>query len=140
MSHLEYRPSYRRNLPHVQPPGAVFFITFRLAGSLPQSTVIQWNKQRQWLGQLAERNPAQYERRKQDFERYWFAKFETILDGGSCGPLWLSDERVAAQVAESLHYRDGKVYRLDSFSIMPNHVHVVFKPLPSGGQELAISP
>jgi len=57
-------------------------------------------------------------------------KFESVLDGGSCGPLGLQDERLADQVAESLHYRDGNAYRLDAFSIMPNHVHVVFKPLP----------
>jgi hypothetical protein len=31
---------YRRNLPHVQPPGATFFVTFRLAGSIPL-TVLQ---------------------------------------------------------------------------------------------------
>ena len=130
MGHLDYRSSYRRNLPHVQPPGAVLFITFRLAGSLPQSVVTTWRKQRQWLEQLAQTNPTHYQKRKQNFERGWFRKFEAILDGAAYGPLWLKEEAIAAQVAESLHHRDGKVYRLDSFSIMPNHVHVVFKPLP----------
>ncbi len=33
-------------------------------------------------------------------------------------------------IAESLHYRDERVYRLDAFTIMPNHVHTVIKPLP----------
>lgn len=46
------------------------------------------------------------------------------------GAVWLNDERVASMVAESLHYRHGKVYRLDAFTIMPNHVHTVIKPLP----------
>ena len=59
-------------------------------------------------------------------------KFESVLDGITCGPTWLKDERVADQVAASLHYRDGKVYRLDAFSIMPNHTHVVLKPLTKG--------
>ena len=130
MGKLKYQPSYRRNLPHIQPPGATFFLTARLAGSLPKVVIDQWNEERKWLGHLAETNPTHYEQVKLDFERVWFAKFESILDGAKCGPLWLSDEGVAAQVAESLHYRDGKVYRLDSFSIMPNHLHVVFKPLP----------
>lgn len=130
MGQFDYQPSYRRNLPHIQPPGATFFVTARLAGSLPKVVVDQWNEERKWLAHLAETNPTHYEQVKWDFERAWFAKFESILDGAKCGPLWLRDERVAAQVAESLHYRDGKVYRLDSFSIMPNHVHVVFKPLP----------
>jgi REP element-mobilizing transposase RayT len=130
MSHFDYRSSYRRNLPHVQPPGAVFFVTFRLSGSLPQSAVAKWKRQRQWLQQLAQTNPAHYERRKRDFEWYWFNKLESILDGGKCGPVWLGYEKIAKSVAESLHYRDGDVYRLDAFSIMPNHVHIVFKPLP----------
>lgn len=129
MGKLDYH-SYRRNLPHIQPPGASFFETFRLAGSLPQEVVAQWSKERQWLTHLAQTNPLHHERIKSDFERAWFSKFEVLLDGATCGPVWLREERIAMQVAESLHYRDGKVYRLDAFSIMPNHVHVVFKPLP----------
>ena len=35
MGNLDYKPDYRRNLPHIQPPSATFFVTFRLAGSLP---------------------------------------------------------------------------------------------------------
>lgn len=132
MGQFDYQPSYRRNLPHIQPPGATFFVTARLAGSLPKVVVDQWNKARKWLAHLAETNPIHYLQIKSDFERAWFAKFESILDGAKAGPLWLNDERVAARVAESLHHRDGKVYRLDSFSIMPNHFHVVFKPLPIG--------
>jgi len=41
MSTLEYQISYRRHLPHLQPPGAILFITFRLAGSIPVE--VQWN-------------------------------------------------------------------------------------------------
>jgi len=32
---------YRRNMPHIQPGGATFFVTFRLAGSLPKEVVIK---------------------------------------------------------------------------------------------------
>jgi putative transposase len=135
MSPFRYQPAYRRNLPHIQPPGATFFMTFRLAGSLPQSVVRQWNRERQWLAHLAETNAIYYNLVKRDFERVWFKKFESILDGAAVGPVWLKDERVASQVAESLHYRHGKVYRLDAFTIMPNHVHTVIKPLPIGGAE-----
>jgi REP element-mobilizing transposase RayT len=42
----------------------------------------------------------------------------------------LKDESIAQELVNSLHYRDGSVYRLDAFTIMPNHTHVVFKPLP----------
>jgi len=129
MSQFDYKNSYRRNLPHLQPRGVALFVTFRLTGSLPKPLIEQWRKERKWLKHLKHANPVYFDEVSQHFERAWFAKFEYVLDGGSCGPLWLREEKVANQVAESLHYRDGKVYRLDAFSIMPNHSHVLFKPL-----------
>lgn len=129
MGQFDYRSSYRRNLPHLQPRGGTLFVTFRLAGSLPTSLIEQWREERKWLAHLERSNPSHFARIAKDFERSWFAKFEAVLDGATCGPTWLKDVRVASQVAESLQYRDGRVFRLDAFSIMPNHVHVVFKPL-----------
>jgi len=130
VNQFSYKPAYRRNLPHVQPPGATFFLTFRLAGSLPQTVLTQWNREREWLAYLAYSNPDYYEQVNQNFERVWFKKFETLLDGASVGPLWLKDPRLAAIVVESLHHRDGTKYQLDAFTIMPNHAHIVIKPLP----------
>ena len=129
MSNLDYKAAYRRNLPHLQPPGATFFVTFRLAGSLPQSVIQQWHEEGRWL----ERNPFGSEQHRLQFERRWFAKFEALLDAGNHGPLWLKNDCVAEQISESLHFRDGKYFRLDSFTIMPNHVHTLFKPLPIKG-------
>ena len=131
MNHFDYKGSYRRNLPHIQPKGAILFVTFRLTGSLPKSLTAQWREERKWLAHVEKTNPDYFTRVKRDFERSWFAKFEAVLDGGSSGPLWLKEERVADEVADSLHLLDGSIYRLEAFSIMPNHVHVVFKPLPT---------
>lgn len=78
---------------------------------------------------LAETNPTYHEQVAEQFERRWFAKFEEVLDGETVGPTWLRDERIATVVNESLHFRDKSVYRLDAFSIMANHVHLVMKPL-----------
>lgn len=104
-------------------------MTFRMAGSLPVSVVNQWNVERQWLRHLADTNPKYWEQIKHEFDRRWFAKFEMLLDQASVGPTWLRETRIATMVAESLHHRDGRVYRLDAFTIMSNHVHTVFKPL-----------
>lgn len=65
---------------------------------------------------------------KLKFYRRWFKKFEDLLDGAATGPTWLKEEHVAAIVDEALRYRDGTVYRLDAYCIMPNHVHGVFAP------------
>lgn len=61
--------------------------------------------------------------------RRHFATIESWLHKATTGPTWLADERVAEIVAEALHYRNGSHYRLDAYSIMPNHVHAVFAPL-----------
>lgn len=38
-------------------------------------------------------------------------------------------------LAESIHYRDGKSYDLEAFCIMPNHGHLVFKPLQNASEK-----
>lgn len=45
------------------------------------------------------------------------------------GNLYLQNEYVTNKVAESIRFRDGKVYNLISYCIMPNHVHLVCTPL-----------
>ncbi len=150
MSHFDYKPFYRRNLPHIQPPGATFFVTFHLAGSLPRTVLQQWKTEQYQLEAEKSRllksqdvshfdavEDITFEQKEEhcEWKRQWFRKFEKTLDNAQSGPLWLKDGRIAREVAESLHYRDGKVYRLDAYCIMANHVHVVFAPLaiqPSG--------
>ena len=129
MSQFRYSPAYRRNLPHLQPRGAVIFVTFRLSGTLPRALVERHRLEQKWLSHLAEKNPAHHELVVEQFERRWFAKFERVLDGATVGPTWLRNDAVASIVSESLHFRNNSVYRLDAFSIMPNHVHLVMKPL-----------
>ena len=151
MAKLDYREFYRRNLPHFQPAGGTFFVTFRLAGSIPRAVLERWKvahaaslrrtKSRETEGQERRANgvrpqspetePTQAgSMRYIEEERRRFAQIERYLDKAETGPLWLKDERVADMIADSLRYRDGKVYRLDAFCVMPNHVHVVIAPLP----------
>lgn len=67
------------------------------------------------------------------FDREWAIKFEAILHKAETGPMWMKNEKVADAVARSIHELDGNAYRLDCYSVMSNHVHVVCKPLLSEG-------
>lgn len=58
-----------------------------------------------------------------------FGKRDAVLDKGESGPMWLREPPVAQLVADSLHYSDGERYALDCYTIMGNHVHVVFQPM-----------
>jgi putative transposase len=55
---------------------------------------------------------------------------DTQLDKASTGPHWLKDNRVAAQVMESIVRGEHPLhhYTLHAFVIMPNHVHLLIDP------------
>jgi REP element-mobilizing transposase RayT len=128
----DYRTDYRRNLPHYQPRGAILFVTFRLAGSVPIAVLQQLKAEaeaREERIRLGGDGPEQqrllYEERKRQFGRW-----DDVLDAAREGPHWLGEPRIATIVYEALRYRDGRVYDLDVFCIMPTHVHAIFAPLP----------
>lgn len=139
MSHFEYKQFYERNRPHIHPPDATLFVTFRLFGSIPKATVREYKAKKEWLEEKIKRidwkqteNPSEtIEKNKQllpEFHREWFKKFEDILHQAKQGEMWLGNSEIRQIVADKLLEDDGKKYRLDAFSIMSNHVHVVFKP------------
>ncbi len=139
MSHFEYKQFYERNRPHIHPPDATLFVTFRLAGSIPKSTIKEYQARKEWLdkellriGREVTTNPSESAEKQQErlveFHRSWFRKFEDILHDAKDGPMWLGESEIRQIVADKLLEDDGKKYRLDAFSIMSNHVHVVFKP------------
>lgn len=125
MNPLEYKRAYRRKLPHHQPPGATFFITTRLAGSLPNET---WRQLRKQFDDIY--REVSNESTITDRERTWFEEYDHHLDSYQAGPHWLRDERIANVLAETLHFFNHKRYELYSYSIMSNHLHLVFMPLP----------
>ena len=142
MSQFGYQQFYHRNRPHLQPPGATLFVTFRLAGSVPQAVVRQYQAEKVWLEKEWQRirklasasgasEIAAHEDRLRTFHRRWFRKFEDLLHAEKTGPTWLKEERLARVVSDSLHYLDGQTYRLDAYCIMSNHVHAVFALLLS---------
>ncbi|MBD3617136.1 MAG: transposase [Gracilimonas sp.] len=117
---------YRRNLPHWQPIGGDYFITLRLAGTLPKEIIEKLNKEKVRL--LQDGNGDKKDLRTK-INRRIFKKYETILDKAERGPTWLKSVEIADIIKESLHFRDNKDYELYAYCIMSNHVHFVFRHL-----------
>ncbi len=61
------------------------------------------------------------------FELY-SEKIEAYLDAGR-GECWLKEPRIGEMVAGALQFFDGERYDLRSWVVMPNHVHVILRPL-----------
>lgn len=145
MPNLDYKEFTRRRRPHLNPPDGTYFLTFRLAGSIPKSEVRFYEARRAWLrDQLrrVERLPdgtsklEEWLKQIEDLNRAWFIKTEEILHRADCGPTWMRNPLIADKVAENLYRLDGQDYRLDAFSIMSNHAHTVFEPFLSGSDLL----
>ncbi|MBI2471042.1 MAG: transposase [Planctomycetes bacterium] len=119
---------YRRNMPHIQPGGATFFVTFRLAGSLSKEVVLKLKEERVENERLLHKLKDEKERKKEidDQRKLYFGKFDEILDKAASGQNWLKDEQIAKVVADAIRLHDKKEYDLLAYCIMPNHAHMVF--------------
>ncbi len=125
----------RGRLPHWEKDSAAYFITFRLADSLPQSILDRIESERQSTMATA----AQLRRPLSSFERRRIQHLSTpvierFLDSGA-GACHLQNFAIAEEVANALRYFDEKRYRLFAWCVMPNHVHVVARLFP--GRTLA---
>jgi len=122
-------------LPHWTQEKAIYFVTFRLADSLPRSTLAEIEAERKRLTTKArKRKKALSHSEKQQMTALFSERVEKYLDQGA-GECYLSDQRVAAVLRAALLHFEGERYRLLAWCIMPNHVHVVVRPEP--GHELS---
>ena len=125
----------RGRLPHWEKENATYVITFRLADSLPKSTLQQIESERQSIRKTAEqlgRKLGADERRK--IQQLSTKKIEEYLDRG-IGACRLRIPAIAQIVGEALRHFNEKRYRLLAWCVMPNHVHVVVYLFP--GHSLA---
>jgi REP element-mobilizing transposase RayT len=116
-------------LPHIQPENSAFFITFRLAGSLPVSLLdrIQDEKLEKMARISKSLSPSEYHYQKNNIEKQYFAIFDDCLHKILSGPIWLEKSEIAQIVTQRLIDDDEARYHLWAFCIMPNHVHILLK-------------
>ena len=94
-------------LPHWTLAGRACFLTWRLTGSLP--TVL--NTDLYTCG-----GPK-------------FVAFDRLLDAHATGPVWLRRPEIATLLISALRRgREWGFFELDSWVIMPNHVHMLVYP------------
>ncbi|MCK4565648.1 MAG: transposase [Verrucomicrobia bacterium] len=133
---------HHRNLPHWQQDGATYFVTFRLADSIPRHLAAQWNhERRQWLaargladGMDPEARAQAYrtidKKQRRNFERQNARRLFMELD--QCrGTCLLKEIKARDILSESMKFHDGERYHSGDFVIMPNHVHWIVQPMDS---------
>lgn len=117
-------------LPHWTKNEAVFAVTFRLADSIPQSSLRFWKDDQidiiETARMMKRKLSADETVRLRELQS---KKIDHLLDGGR-GACWLKKDEIAELVANAFVHFDHERYELFAWCIMPNHVHIVLKPLP----------
>ena len=144
---------YQRHLPHWRQNGATYFVTFRLADSLPQSKLDELTALKaDWVrrhphrrtalpsrrGRTASRwrlprtaresRPTTFDENQEELARQVQERIEHWLDQGM-GSCPLKEASLSAFVTSAMHHFDNDRYELDCYVAMPNHVHVIVRPL-----------
>ena len=115
-------------LPHWQQKGSTYFITFRLADSIPAHLRTQWEEERAiWVQFHPEPWDAETE---QEYHRRFTGAIERWLDAGY-GSCTLRQPECAKIVDDAMRYFDGKRLALISSVAMPNHVHALLIQNPT---------
>ncbi|HEY3600651.1 MAG TPA: carbamoyl-phosphate synthase large subunit, partial [Chthoniobacterales bacterium] len=121
-----------RNLPHWRQEGATYFVTFRLADAVPAALRRQWGEE---LETWRKFHPEPWDAKaRHEYQHRFREERERWLDSGH-GECLLREPKARAIVEQALRHFDGERYLLDTWVIMPNHVHAILHP--SGGRELS---
>jgi REP element-mobilizing transposase RayT len=105
----------RGYLPHFDGGELAQFITFRLHDALPGSVLARWKEE------LKLEKPG-------EIEAIMRRRVEAYLDQGH-GSCYLKEPGLATMVQNALIFHDKSKYRLSSWVIMPNHVHLLCTPV-----------
>jgi len=127
---------YERHLPHWRAPGRCFFITFRTRDSIPLEVMQQMKEATvQWQLRLSQaalnaggRLPPDEWAAWQDFQQVQMRKLEFLLDEGH-GECLLRFPEHRQPLIEALHHFEGSRCQMLAYTVMPNHVHVLCRPL-----------
>ena len=133
-------------LPRWSMERAIYHICFRLADSVPQAKLREWEAAREEFRLKRRNGEVLSEDELRELKNLYSENIERYLDSGY-GECLLRESGVADLVLQTLLHDNGKAYVIHSVGIMPNHVHVIAEfdvarapsPLPQGRGGLATS-
>ena len=118
----------RNVLAHLKREGGAYFVTFRLAGTLPAQLIQKLKRERELILQqaLVAKRPLTWHEQEELF-RWYSRRVDAHLDAGH-GDCFLKRPEIAELVVGAVKFFEGRRYELRVWVVMPNHVHVVVRP------------
>jgi REP element-mobilizing transposase RayT len=126
---MEQEQIRRRHLPHWDVPGAAYFVTTCLEGSIPAKGLLDVAR---YGAQLRRRSRPPNVTEDAWKVRNWkllFVRQEQWLDHAPANRALESPE-LAREVVDSMYHFAGARYDLLAYVVMPSHFHWLFQPRP----------
>jgi putative transposase len=118
---------FKRNLPHLHSDIGIFFVTFRLANSLPKGLLeklrCDYKMEIERINKII--NPIQKSDSLRKSKKFYFDRVDRIMCSEKNGESWLRNENAAYRVSKIIKEFDQVLYDLIAYCIMPNHVHLL---------------
>ena len=113
-------------LPHWHQDAVIYFVTFRLADSLPQEKLKALQKEKEnWL--IKHPEPHSKDQKDQFYQKFTHSIHQWL--DNAYGSLLLKNKDARQIVENALAYFNGDRYKLDSFVVAANHVHALVAPI-----------
>ena len=124
---------HEMHLPHWRQDGVTYFITSRLADSMPRERLEQWCEERAaWLKARGLHSVAELDqlpaRERHDVHRHFTAEWHRWLDAGY-GACVLCAPEIRKILVAGMMQHHGERYDLNAWVVMPNHLHALVTPL-----------
>ena len=109
----------RRNLPHWIVADASYFVTLRLAGTLPKAVVDALRKERETSDESEEA--------RAELARKQFVRIESLLDSGAVQRKDLADPGVARLCLSNLEWLRNRGWKIFAATFLGNHAHLLIR-------------
>ena len=122
----------RGNLPHWLVADRPYFVTLRLAGSVPKALVEEMRREREALLAAGDVDGLDLTAlRRQQFKR-----LDRVLDKAEEGEAWLAQAQVAELVLDNLGWLERRGWRIYAAVVMSTHIHAVLRNTEGRNGEL----
>ncbi len=122
---------HRGILPHWEVERGRYFVTVRLADSLPRETVLRLQEIHRAVSAIKPQSPQFV-----TLQRRYFLTLEKYLDASS-GSCALRDPNLAQFIVDEFHSLTDWQIEVPHYTIMPNHWHALIVPSPDCTHSLA---
>jgi putative transposase len=117
---------YKGNLPHIQPIGATFFVTFHLNGAIPQPLIADYKSEyEEALTRIEYEKSPNMQEQIYNLQKLFFKKYDDLLHAQKDGPHHFNNPTIRQILADQIMRFDQQWYDTLAFCIMSNHCHWV---------------